>query len=108
MHLRGKDVTYLLTYPDGREEVLLRVPNYNFEWQLPYIFAEPIKVPAGSTVKAIARYDNSIDEPDEPGAEQRSVLVRAELGRHVPDERALHGGQARTQSRSPTTQGQQQ
>ena len=59
MHLRGKDVTYLLTYPDGREEVLLRVPNYNFEWQLPYEFAEPIKVPAGSTVKAIARYDNS-------------------------------------------------
>jgi hypothetical protein len=59
MHLRGKDVTYLLTYPDGREQVLLRVPNYNFEWQLPYIFAEPIKAPAGSTVKAIARYDNS-------------------------------------------------
>jgi hypothetical protein len=59
MHLRGKDVTYLLTYPDGREQVLLRVPNYNFEWQLPYFFAEPIKAPAGSTVKAIARYDNS-------------------------------------------------
>ena len=59
MHLRGKDVTYLLTYPDGREEILLRVPNYNFEWQLPYVFAEPIKAPAGSTVKAIARYDNS-------------------------------------------------
>jgi hypothetical protein len=59
MHLRGKDVTYLLTYPDGREQILLRVPNYNFEWQMPYIFAEPIKAPAGSTVKAIARYDNS-------------------------------------------------
>jgi hypothetical protein len=59
MHLRGKDVTYVLTYPDGREQVLLRVPNYNFEWQMPYIFAEPIKAPAGSTVKAIARYDNS-------------------------------------------------
>jgi len=59
MHLRGKDVTYLLTYPDGREEVLLRVPKYDFNWQLPYEFAEPIKVPAGSTIKAIARYDNS-------------------------------------------------
>jgi hypothetical protein len=59
MHLRGKDVTYLLTYPDGREEVLLRVPKYDFNWQLPYEFGEPIKVPAGSTIKAIARYDNS-------------------------------------------------
>jgi len=59
MHLRGRDVTYVLTYPDGREQVLLRVPKYDFNWQLPYEFAEPIKAPAGSTVKAIARYDNS-------------------------------------------------
>lgn len=59
MHLRGKDVTYVLTYPDGREQILLRVPNYDFNWQFQYEFAEPIKVPAGSTVKAIARFDNS-------------------------------------------------
>jgi hypothetical protein len=59
MHLRGRDVTYVLTYPDGREEILLRVPKYDFNWQLPYEFKEPIKVPAGSTIKAIARYDNS-------------------------------------------------
>jgi hypothetical protein len=59
MHLRGKDVTYVLTYPDGHEQILLRVPNYDFNWQFQYEFAEPIKVPAGSTVKAIARFDNS-------------------------------------------------
>ncbi len=59
MHVRGKDVTFLLTYPDGREETLLRVPNYKFDWQFEYKLAEPIKAPAGSTVKAIARYDNS-------------------------------------------------
>lgn len=59
MHLRGKDVTYVLTYPDGREEILLRVPKYDFNWQFQYEFAEPIKVPAGSTIKAIARFDNS-------------------------------------------------
>ena len=59
MHLRGKDVTFVLTYPDGREEILLRVPKYDFNWQYQYEFAEPIKVPAGSTIKAIARYDNS-------------------------------------------------
>jgi len=59
MHVRGKDVTFLLTYPDGREEILLRVPNYKFDWQFEYQLAQPLKVPAGSTVKAIARYDNS-------------------------------------------------
>ena len=58
-HVRGKDFTWVLTYPDGREDILLRVPNYNFDWQLSYDLVEPLKVPAGSTVKAVARYDNS-------------------------------------------------
>ncbi len=58
-HLRGKDFTYVLTYPDGREEILLRVPNYSFDWQFEYELVNPIRVPAGSTVKVIARYDNS-------------------------------------------------
>ena len=58
-HLRGKDFTYVLTYPDGREEILLRVPNYDFDWQFEYDLAEPLRVPAGSTLKSVARYDNS-------------------------------------------------
>ena len=58
-HLRGKDFTFVLTYPDGREEILLRVQNYSFDWQFEYELAEPLKVPAGSTLKSIARYDNS-------------------------------------------------
>ena len=58
-HVRGKDFTWVLTYPDGREEILLRVPSYDFDWQFEYELAEPIRVPAGSTVKSIARYDNS-------------------------------------------------
>ena len=65
-HVRGKDFTYLLTYPDGREQVLLRVPNYDFDWQYSYDLTEPIKVPAGSTVKAIARYDNSASNRRNP------------------------------------------
>ena len=65
-HVRGKDFTYVLTYPDGREQVLLRVPNYNFDWQYAYDLTEPIKVPAGSTVKAIARYDNSANNRRHP------------------------------------------
>ena len=58
-HLRGEDFTYVLTYPDGREEILLRIPHYDFDWQFTYHLAEPILAPAGSTLKVIARYDNS-------------------------------------------------
>jgi hypothetical protein len=59
MHLRGKDMTFIATYPDGREEVLLHVPKYDFQWQLQYELAQPVHLPAGSTMKAIGHYDNS-------------------------------------------------
>jgi hypothetical protein len=59
MHVRGKDATYKVIYPDGKEEVLLRVPKYDFNWQLTYKLAEPKFLPAGSTLMIVAHYDNS-------------------------------------------------
>jgi mono/diheme cytochrome c family protein len=59
MHTRGKEMTYVLTYPDGREQVLLSVPKYDFNWQIFYELKEPLKIPAGSTIKTIGSYDNS-------------------------------------------------
>jgi Copper type II ascorbate-dependent monooxygenase, C-terminal domain len=59
MHLRGKAFKYVLTYPDGRSEELLKVPKYDFNWQLSYILSEPRKVPAGSKMDVTAWYDNS-------------------------------------------------
>ena len=38
---------------------MLRVADYSFDWQYRYYFEEPPLVPAGSTLKVIARYDNS-------------------------------------------------
>ncbi len=59
MHLRGKDFKYTLVYPDGREEVLLSVPKYDFNWQLAYELAQPILVPKGARLDCIAHFDNS-------------------------------------------------
>ena len=59
MHLRGKDMKFILTYPDGRAELVLDVPKYDFNWQLYYELATPLKIPAGSKLTAIAHYDNS-------------------------------------------------
>jgi hypothetical protein len=59
MHLRGKDMKFILTYPDGREQLVLDVPKYDFNWQLYYELATPLKIPAGSKLTAIAHYDNS-------------------------------------------------
>ncbi|HJQ23614.1 MAG TPA: cytochrome c [Blastocatellia bacterium] len=59
MHLRGKAMVMRLTYPDGRKEDVLEVPNYNFNWQRVYILKEPLRVPKGTSVEYIGTYDNS-------------------------------------------------
>jgi hypothetical protein len=58
-HLRGKSWEYRLVYPDGRHEVVLSVPKYNFNWQTYYLFNRPLAVPKGSRLEATAHYDNS-------------------------------------------------
>jgi hypothetical protein len=66
MHLRGKAFKYVLTYPDGRSEELLNVPNSEFNWQWSYILAQPRQVPAGSKIEATAWYDNSANNKYNP------------------------------------------
>jgi mono/diheme cytochrome c family protein len=59
MHWRGKDYWYELIYPDGRHQTLLSVPRYDFNWQSVYQAAEPIRVPKGTRLHAVAHWDNS-------------------------------------------------
>jgi hypothetical protein len=66
MHLRGKDMTYKLVLPDGREQVILNVPHYDFNWQLGYSLTEPIKVPKGSKLIVSGHYDNSANNKFNP------------------------------------------
>ena len=70
MHLRGKDIKYTLVLPDGRQQVLLDVPRFDFNWQLHYELAEPLKIPAGSKIVAVAHYDNSLKNPYNPAPDK--------------------------------------
>jgi hypothetical protein len=65
-HVRGKSWDYKLTYPDGRSETLLSVPKYDFNWQTDYVFEKPLRLPQGTLLKAVARYDNSARNPSNP------------------------------------------
>jgi hypothetical protein len=66
MHLRGKDITYRAIYPDGRSEILLSVPRYNFNWQVYYYPVKPLAAPKGTRIEAVAHYDNSAKNPRNP------------------------------------------
>jgi len=66
MHLRGKDMTYTAIYPDGRREVVLRVPKFDFGWQTDYWLAEPLSLPKGSKLHVSAHFDNSAANRSNP------------------------------------------
>ena len=59
MHLRGKAFQFVAKYPSGETQTLLRVPKYDFNWQLTYILEKPILLPKGTEITATAWYDNS-------------------------------------------------
>ena len=66
MHLRGKAFEFRIAYPDGRKEDVLRVPRYDFNWQLTYVPKQPIKITKGTAVECSAWYDNSANNPHNP------------------------------------------
>jgi hypothetical protein len=70
LHLRGKSMKYTLTLPDGREEILLNVPKYDFNWQLYYELETPRKIPAGSKVTVTTIFDNSLRNKYNPAPEK--------------------------------------
>lgn len=66
MHVRGKAFRYVAVSPEGKEEVLLDVPRYDFNWQTCYRLKEPKPVKKGTTIHAYARFDNSRNNPANP------------------------------------------
>jgi hypothetical protein len=65
-HVRGKQWRYDVTCPDGRNETILVVPNYDFDWQTDYLFKRPLKLPQGTKLHAAAWYDNSARNKSNP------------------------------------------
>ena len=63
MHLRGKTFEFRAVYPTGEKQVLLRVPNYSFAWQLQYYPKRQLALPRGTRVELSAWFDNSANNP---------------------------------------------
>ncbi len=58
-HMRGKKWEVTAVYPDGRSDLILNVPKYDFNWQTDYIFKQPLHLPKGAKIHTTAWYDNS-------------------------------------------------
>jgi hypothetical protein len=66
LHLRGSSFEYETVASGGRLTTLLRVAPYRFNWQLAYVLEKPMRLPAGTRLRATAWYDNSANNPWNP------------------------------------------
>jgi hypothetical protein len=73
MHLIAKEMKVTATLPDGAEQSLIWIKDWNFYWQDAYAYAEPVRLPAGTRVDIEAYYDNSADNPFNPSSPPKPV-----------------------------------
>ncbi len=66
MHLRGKDFEYRAVYPTGETQTLLRVPRYDFNWQLGYVLQDQLLLPKETRIECTAHHDNSANNKFNP------------------------------------------
>ena len=70
------------TFPDGKTEVLLDIPDWDLDWQDTYYFEEKVILPKGTVLKSEITYDNSENNPDNPNIPPK----RIKWGRESTDE----------------------
>ena len=72
MHMRGKAMSMQAIYPDGRQELLSHVNNFQWNWHVNYVYAEHVApiLPKGTTLVITAWHDNTMENPNNPDPEQ--------------------------------------
>ena len=85
MHLLGKKMEVYAKRPNGVEECLIRIDDWDFNWQGTYRYVNPIDVPAGTRLRLRAWYDNSSGNPRNPNNPPKPVS----WGEATTDEMAL-------------------
>jgi Flp pilus assembly protein TadD len=74
-HYLATKVRTWATLPDGTERGLLRIDDWDFNWQDEYVFAHPIALPAGTKMSMEFHYDNSAKNVRNPSHPPRRVVT---------------------------------
>lgn len=74
MNFRGKRMKFIVESPNGRVEELFSVPAYNYGWQPDYQLDRAVPVAAGSTLRVLGAFDNSISNPNNPDPSKEVVF----------------------------------
>jgi peroxiredoxin/mono/diheme cytochrome c family protein len=83
MHLIGKEMTVTMTPPGGKARTLIRLDDWDFNWQETYYFKKPIRVPKGTRFDIEAFYDNSSKNPNNPNRPPQTVKAGLETNNEM-------------------------
>ena len=81
-HYLGKEMSMVAKLPDGSTINLFQIDDWDLDWQDTYQFANPVSLPAGTTIESRIVYDNSLENPSNPNNPPRRVT----WGRESNDE----------------------
>jgi len=74
MHLIGKEMKLTATFPDGKQQSLIWIKDWNFYWQDNYVYHEPLRLPKGTKLDVACSYDNSSGNPLNPSHPPKRVF----------------------------------
>ena len=72
-HYLAKEMRMNAVLPDGSKKDLMRIPDWDFNWQERYYFREPLRLPKGTRLEVEIAYDNSSQNPSNPNSPPRRV-----------------------------------
>lgn len=84
MHMLGREVEVHAELPDGKTLPMLKISDWDYNWQETYKYRTPLRLPRGTVIRAQFRYDNSEGNPKNPNRPPKRVT----LGEKTTDEMA--------------------
>ena len=74
-HYLGKVIEGAARLPDGTTRSLIRIPDWDLNWQAVYQLAAPVDLPKGTVLSMRWTYDNSASNPRNPSTPPRRVVA---------------------------------
>lgn len=80
LHMLGTKFIAYAIKPNMDTIPLIRINQWDFQWQYFYTFLHPVKIPAGSVIEAVAEFDNTSNNPYNPNRPPKTIAERLEYG----------------------------